>query len=107
MGGEPLGLGIDVGHVDVEVHAVLRRLRLRDALEQELGCAGVVAGWEQQHVGTCAADDAVAERRRPEARQGVGVGAVEDEAELGHLAMLARAVAGRRERVIGSRFRRD
>src|SRR5262249_34839379 len=78
---EPRRLRLDVGDVDVEVHPVLGLFRLGDALEQELWTR-FTAGREEEDVAARAADQVVAQRRRPEGRQLLRVVAVEDEAEM-------------------------
>src|SRR5262249_20189192 len=65
---EPRRLRLDVGDVDVEVHPVLGLFRLGDALEQELWTR-FTAGREEEDVAARAADQVVAQRRRPEGRQ--------------------------------------
>jgi hypothetical protein len=79
---QSLGLGVDVGGLDVEVHAVLDRLGLGDALEQELGTARL--GRDEQHVLAGAAQALVPEGGSPELGQDLRVGAVQHQSDAAH-----------------------
>ena len=84
-GFEAGGLGVDVVHVNIDVHPVLGALRLRDLLEEKLRPAALLLR-RHQPVVPRAADDVVLERRGPERGQRLGVVAVEHQPspELGH-----------------------
>src|SRR4051812_1966971 len=77
---QPLGLALDVGGVDVEVHAVLRRLRLAHTLKDQL-MLGAVAGTEDD-VLAGGGHLLVPECARPEGSESLGVLAVKNGHEL-------------------------
>jgi hypothetical protein len=78
---ESLDLGGDVVDPQVEVDAHLALLGLRYPLQDHRRIRPL--GRQQQAVLLAAPDDAVAERRRPERGQRLGVGAVDDDVDVG------------------------
>src|SRR5205807_5764355 len=78
---QPVALGVDIDGVEVDVHAVLAGLRFGHPLQDQLG-GPILLGRQQAQVRRLVRLAPVADRRRPEMGQPLGVAAVEDDGDV-------------------------